>query len=295
MENSPKTLFVFIDGLGLGVKSPDVNPLYRGYCPTLQRLLDEEAIPVDACLGVPGRPQSASGQATIYTGRNVPQEIGRHEEGFPGPTIRGIVEEANLFTQFNDRGLKSTFANGYYLEAYPPEKRKRRASVTTVMTLNAFGKTRDTSDLLANRALCHDLTKTWITDLGFEGGKITPTGSAEHLMAIARDHDLTLFEFFRSDLLAHKGTDDEIHSMLCELEEFIAKVLSFAETEGHLLVFLSDHGNVEDTTSRSHSLNPVPLIARGQGAEHLRREVKSLADFLSALLGLYNSRKKETV
>ncbi len=79
----------FMDGVGLGGPDPAQNPFVTAELPFLSRLLGRAdwylqgngivssrratLIPTDANLGVEGRPQSASGQATILTGRNVPQ------------------------------------------------------------------------------------------------------------------------------------------------------------------------------------------------------------------------------
>src|SRR5207253_7838480 len=86
-------LLIFIDGIGLGADDPAVNPFAVANTPTLNALAgghrwlrdtprteSERAIfiPTDPRLGVPGRPQSASNQAVIMTGRNVPKEIGEH-------------------------------------------------------------------------------------------------------------------------------------------------------------------------------------------------------------------------
>ena len=85
-------LFLFLDGVGLGLDDPATNPFVTASIPTitgliggrkllagLPRLEGERAtfIPTDAGLGVEGLPQSATGQAAIVTGRNIPQEIGR--------------------------------------------------------------------------------------------------------------------------------------------------------------------------------------------------------------------------
>jgi 2,3-bisphosphoglycerate-independent phosphoglycerate mutase len=69
-------LLIFIDGLGIGKRDAD-NPLAQipGVAP-LAVFQDEEPDIIqngvlartDACLGVEGRPQSASGQTTILTG-----------------------------------------------------------------------------------------------------------------------------------------------------------------------------------------------------------------------------------
>src|SRR2546430_16673111 len=82
-------LLFFIDGLGIGTRGPH-NPFddLPGADP-LAVFQDEEPnilfggmlARTDACLGVEGRPQSASGQTTILTGVNAPATIGYHKQG----------------------------------------------------------------------------------------------------------------------------------------------------------------------------------------------------------------------
>ena len=52
-------------------------------------------LPLDACLGVPGTPQSATGQATLLTGRNVPAEIGYHYGPKPNPAVAAYLRSSN--------------------------------------------------------------------------------------------------------------------------------------------------------------------------------------------------------
>ena len=63
-----KILFLFIDGVGMRHAATD-NPVNPEVCPTLCRLIAEHAKPIDACLGVAGPPQSATGQATMIVNR----------------------------------------------------------------------------------------------------------------------------------------------------------------------------------------------------------------------------------
>ena len=82
-----RILFIFLDGVGLGADDPETNPLASVEMPNLQKLLGgnkllaatapfvgERAtlLALDASLGVNGLPQSATGQAVLLTGINVP-------------------------------------------------------------------------------------------------------------------------------------------------------------------------------------------------------------------------------
>ena len=93
MDGALKILFIFVDGLGIGSSDPEVNPLYDPRFPFLNNMLSQ-ARPLDACLSVAGLPQSATGQAALFTGVNAAKEMGRHIEGFP---------PAPFFNQFDAR------------------------------------------------------------------------------------------------------------------------------------------------------------------------------------------------
>ena len=256
MQSDLKILFVFIDGLGLGSNDPAVNPLADTQrFPTLGKIL-AESTPLDAQLGVPGLPQSATGQAALLTGLNAPELMGRHIEGFPPPRLKTLVQEHNIFSRLLAAGKTCTFANEYWLDdvAHIPSKRE---SVTTVATLAAFGGVRGKAELAKNRAVYHDLTREALRARSYDGPLITPEEAAEHLIGIANDHDFTLFEFFQSDHAGHSGDEQRIFQTLEKLECFFAALLPFRG----VLVVTSDHGNIEDMTVRTHTVNPVPLYA----------------------------------
>jgi len=287
---SPCTLLVFVDGLGIGSRDPAINPLYRGDSPCLTDWIEHESVAVDACLGMPGTPQSATGQAALLTGRNAAMEAGRHVAGFPTEALKILIREHNLFSQLNRLGYRSTFANGYYLEdllAIQP----RRQSVTTVATLAAFESVRDSAFLQRDEAVYQDLTRDNLRARGYTGPLTTPREAATHLMRIAAEHDFTLFEYFQTDLAAHSGSDTRQQQILHRLDEFLTGLREFARTPGCLFLLTSDHGNIEDAHSTGHSRNPVPLIALGHGAEHMKARVKSLTDFVPALLERYPKKE----
>ena len=283
-----KTLFFFVDGLGIGDESPSANPLFRGDCPTLARWLREVATPIDATLDTPGLPQSATGQTTLFTGLNGARAHGGHKEGYPGPTLREVIESRNLFDLLQERGRTCTFANAYYLDGLSPAELQRRRSVTTVMTLKALGDIRRMAELERGEAVYNDLVRRRLRERGYPCELIAPSEAAAHLTALAECHDLTLFEYFMTDLIAHKGTAADMARVLGELDECPTALEAFSKTPGCLLLITSDHGNLEDAATRAHTRNPVPFIALGHGAVWLRERVKRLEDVTPALVALYD-------
>ncbi|MCB0062872.1 MAG: hypothetical protein KDE19_12185, partial [Caldilineaceae bacterium] len=105
-----RVIFLFLDGVGLGPADPAVNPLaatdYPTLYPTLTALLNgsplvaetgfyttERAtlVPADANFDVAGRPQSATGQTAILTGKNAPALLGEHYGPRPDDRVRAIL------------------------------------------------------------------------------------------------------------------------------------------------------------------------------------------------------------
>ena len=280
-------LLVFVDGIGVPPGNLSES-IYRD-CPQLCRLLQEHCVPLDAQLGVPGTPQSATGQTAILTGRNAAAEAGGHIEGFPNAHLRDIIEEGNLFSAIVDRGMRCTFANAYVLAPGGHLPLGLR-SVTTVATLSALGSTRTREDLLAGQAVYHDITRETLAERGITGIPcIVEKAAAQHLVSIFRTVDFCLFEFFLTDHVGHRGDVAEKQRILGLLDSFLGSVLEQLDPRHELLLVVSDHGNIEDTTRRGHSSNPVPWIACGCGAGCAQREMVDLTDVTPRILQLLDS------
>jgi hypothetical protein len=231
---------------------------------------------------VTGLPQSATGQTTLFTGTNAAQAMGRHIEGFPPSHLKSLIRRENIFSKLRQHQKHCTFANSYWIDD-PHKIPLRRQSVTTVMTLDALGEVRDKNELLAGRAVNHDITRWTMHKRGYDGEMITPETAADHLLCIAEENDFTLFEYFLTDRAGHAHDHDLVYQVLETLEHFLPKVARFADQPNHLFLLSSDHGNIEDLTTLRHTSNPVPLIAHGTGTENFRT-AKSIADVTPILL-----------
>src|SRR5438876_4170554 len=105
MTDAPSVLLFFIDGLGIGSRGPgnpfdgleDAAPLAIFQNEQPITIFDGIVVATDACLGIAGRPQSASGQTTILTGVNAPAAVGYHKQGFPNAALLEILREHSIF------------------------------------------------------------------------------------------------------------------------------------------------------------------------------------------------------
>lgn len=270
-----RILFLFVDGMGLRAPAPD-NPVDEGNCPVLCGLIRDHGVPLDACLGVEGLPQSATGQAALFTGTNVPLALGRHVSGFPGPQVRAFVERDNLFLALSGRGVRCKFANGYFGLTVEEISRRRLRSVTTVMALTAPETISTHEDLLAGRAVSEDLTRTNLRSRGFAGPPIEPEDAALHLAGLLAGHGLVLFEFFQTDRMGHGRDVAKAAAVLRSYDRFLVRLLARLEGTRTLLVLTSDHGNIEEMSSPAHTRNPVPLVALGPGEADFRAGLRDL-------------------
>ena len=278
-----KILFLFIDGVGLRPPAAD-NPVNPEVCPALCRLIERHSTPIDACLSVDGLPQSATGQATMFTGLNAPFLMGRHCEGFPGPALRRKIEESNLFLSLKARGLRVRFADAFLVDSPDELAARRFKSVTTVMALTTPEVISTAYDLMDDQAVMQDLTRETIQDRYPEIPMITPEDAAAHLFGIARVNDFTLYEFFQTDVAGHSMDYGRACAVLRLYDRFLAALVRFTRAAGITVLLTADHGNIEEMNERGHTRNPVPFIAYGPREEEIRAHVKSLVDVTPAIL-----------
>jgi len=281
-------LLIFVDGLGVphGTARGDLDATPLAAAPSLCRLIRRHGRSIDACLNVSGLPQSATGQTALLTGVNAPSLLGEHRQGFPGRDLRRIIAGFNLFVRLAARGCSSTFANAY-VRFRGSDVPVPLRSVTTVAALSAFGDTRGVDDLIAGRAVYHDLTRETLRAQGrTDIPAISEQEAARHLLDIARAYRFTLFEYFLTDIAGHRGDLDVQQSVLRSLDRFLAEVVRGLRRRRELFLLTSDHGNIEEPGARRHTHNPVPFVAVGCGARRVREPVRSIVDVTPAVVAL---------
>ena len=287
-------LLIFIDGLGIGTRGAH-NPLsllgdaarplavFEGEEPELPH--GGVLVRTDACLGVGGRPQSASGQTTILTGVNVPARLGYHKQGFPNEDMRAILREHPIFLQLARAGVAPvTFANAYTPNFFA--QRPRWVSATTVAVESAGLGFHTVDDLRDGRAVYHDFTNALLIAAGEDVAPRTPEEAAAVLARVAAAHRFTLYEYFLTDRAGHEQDMEGALTILSGLARLVRGVVERVDLARTTVILTSDHGNVEDLSSRNHTLNFVPKLAWGAGRGHVARRVRTLADITPAIVEL---------
>ena len=283
-----RVLLFFIDGIGVGSDDPDRNPLAGDEFAPLR--LTESRTPmarvgppamawgVDASLGVPGLPQSATGQTAILTGVNAPEVMGHHMSGFPGPTLRKVLFEHSLLKQVRERGKSATFLNAFRPEYFTMTHAQRRLSATSLATLASGARFRSWEDLLEGRAVAHDLTHWKVRERGYDLPLRAPEEAGAIIAAEAMKNDFSLFEYFETDRAGHARDRERAIHCLGDLTRALETVLENVDLDLLTVLVVSDHGNLEDLTVGTHTLNPAFFAAWGKNDEPAAVAPRRLTD-----------------
>lgn len=292
-ERKKSVLFIFIDGLGIGQRDENnpfagiknVDPLAHFIGEKGDVIYDGLMIPTDACLGIEGRPQSASGQTTILTGINAPKLLGFHKQGFPNQTLRDVIRDKSIFLQLKNKNVtENVFVNAYTPQFFTETPRWK--SATTCAVEAAGLQFRKLPDLLGKKALFHDFTNQTLREKGFNVPVFSASDAAEILADITATHRFTLYEHFTTDKIGHDRDYARAETHLPLLAKFISETLKRVDLEKTTVILTSDHGNIENLSVRNHTLNNVPTIIWGWENKKIAERIKDLTDITPAILQL---------
>ncbi len=313
-------VFIFLDGVGVGKDDPIINPWTSVISNSIIPWENHPASypgayskPLDACLGVEGLPQSATGTTALLTGINAPQSIGQHKSGFPSGSLQKIILEHSIHKLAAESGIVSTFANAYNKAYF--ERPLNRQSVTTHAVRAAGIPFRMMDEYLNGCAVFHDLTGEMIREQG-NGDKlsvpsrliakrrkkqgyndtfshiiktkdlpiINPVEAGKRIAGISKEFDLVLFEYVKTDLAGHAQDLGWAKNIVKEVMDFLYSILENVDREKTTLVIGSDHGNSEDLSVKSHTKNLSACVSVGPLAESILSGCNSIADITPAIL-----------
>jgi 2,3-bisphosphoglycerate-independent phosphoglycerate mutase len=292
---------IFIDGLGLGCEDPAINPLITAEMPFMSKILlggvlsaqrIKEGLynsnvvikPTDASLKVNGLPQSATGQTTLFTGINAAAAAGRHISGFPTRGLRDLLNKASIFKVIHHGGGKAVFANTFTKEYFETvERGKWRHSVTTTAALAGGCRLFMPPDLINKESIYQDITNEQLRERGYDVSLLEPEEAAVTLVRQATKNDFTLFEYFQTDHCGHHQDFSLALTLLNRLDRFLGTLSNGLVDNNLTLLVVSDHGNIEDLSVKTHTLNPVPTIVMGNDLSEFK-DIRSLLDIYPAIL-----------
>lgn len=276
-----RILFLFLDGIGLGAEDVATNPFASARMPVLASLLgggrlvaacapfqglQADLLKLDAGLGVAGLPQSATGQAVLLTGQNIPAQVGYHYGPKPNPEIARFLEDGGLFGRVARAGKRAALLN-----AYPPayfdgiSSGRRLYSAIPLAVSNASLPFFTDADLLAGQAISADFTAAgWRERLRRpDMPLLTPAQAGRRLADLAQRFDFSFFEYWMSDYAGHQQNMPAALALLEQFDEVLGELLAGWNMNKDLILLTSDHGNLEDLSTRRHTLNSVPLLLIG--------------------------------
>ncbi|HEX9596925.1 MAG TPA: hypothetical protein VF982_08615 [Anaerolineales bacterium] len=300
-------LFLFMDGIGLSDENSETNPFATVHMPNMQALLGDKRmvkgwapleteratlLELDASMGVDGLPQSATGQAALVTGKNVPQLVGEHYGPKPNKAVAEIVRQDNLFIQLTQRGYRACLLNAYpqrYFDGISSGHRLYSAIPLAVTSAGIALKTAE--DLTGGEGFSVDFTgQGWREQLGYKDSPLMEAPAAgRRLAAVTAKYDLAFFDFWVSDFVGHHQDMKGAVRLMESFDAVFGGLLAAWDDDKGLILITSDHGNMEDLSTRHHTLNPVPALVIG--AKGLREKfckyLKDLADVAPAILRFY--------
>jgi hypothetical protein len=310
----PRVIFIFIDGVGIGHADAG-NPFFKAeslFLPFWQGAMTlPDGTPlaaIDATLNIPGPPQSASGQTALFCGVGAGEIANRHHNGYPDMLLRKIILENNLLLRLKKRKVDARFLNAYpvlhdfftakhiqinaeghfwFSETFPT-RFKRTISVTSCMVLASGDIPFTEKDILAKKALYQDYSNRQLNEKGLSLPEFSPEQAADILNKASQRFDFVLYEYFQTDIYAHRRPFADCVALIRNLDNLIGSLLTRLDKKQDTLILTSDHGNLEDFHLRGHSRNPVPLLAWGKHGEFLRTKIKSISDITRAILELYS-------
>ena len=299
-----RILFMFLDGVGLGSDNPIVNPLAEADMPNLSALLGGQkmmalAAPyegpratlraIDANLGVDGLAQSATGQAVLLTGVNIPAQLGYHYGPKPNPAVAAFLETGGIFGDLARSGKRAALLNAYPDGYFRGIDSGRRLYSSIPLAVTKAGLPLMTiPDLIAGRAISADFTGEGLRARLSQSDDIpalTPAQAGAHLAGLSKDYDFSFFEYWLSDYAGHAQDLDNAVLLLDQADLVLGGLLEAWDDDEGLILITADHGNLEDISTRKHTFNPVPLLLIGnEKTRRLFDDVTDLAGVAPAVL-----------
>ncbi len=289
-------LFIFIDGIGVG-ENHSLNPLAdkelksfsfftgkNGFHRECEEVIGDTKLfkTIDANLGVKGLPQSGTGQVTLFSGINASEMIGKHFGPYPYSSTKPLLVKNSLFKKVIELGKEPHFLNAYPDIFFKKSEIRDRWTSTTLMVRSAGIRLNKIEDIKEGKAITAEIIQNaWRDMLGLDVPEIKPVEASKRALNALRNYDLVLYEYYLTDKAGHEMNREKADIVLRRLDEFLMGIIKKIKPSD-TLVITSDHGNLEDLTTKTHTRNPVPLFVKGNTEPF--KNVKSITDVTPAIL-----------
>lgn len=282
-------IFVFIDGFGIAPKEQSFNPVkefgkeifsalsfatkelpYRGIL-----------VPTDPLLHTPGLPQSATGQTALLTGIDAVRFEGRHIPALPTTKLRKIIAEYSIFKRLRDKGSLATFANGFTDHFF--EGKRRFHSTSTLSYFASQLPFRSLNDVRSGQSLFMDINNRLARKMGIAVPLFSYEESADALIHLASRYDFIFYEYFLTDKAGHSLKKGLVRRSIEHIERLLIQLLRKVDLSTTQIVVSSDHGNVENISTHTHTRNFVPTMLWGPQSEFVYKDIHDLVDVHRAM------------
>lgn len=258
-------IWLALDGVGHPLDAPP-GSVWEQDLPALRPLIDA-GLALDATLGVPGLPQSGTGQSCWLTSQDAVRLMGKGSAGehfgpHPGPTLQALLRESTLPVRLTRAGLRAALLNFYPPSYFAAHAKRPRYGCFPFSFLAA--------ELPLNPPQLPSISPTLSLGYVAPWAATQPLGElsrmGEGIARAAQQHDLLVLDLWLSDLLGHQGRPDapsELNTAgrlyMRHLDALVAGILS----AGGRVVISSDHGNFENLGIKAHTTARVPFAGSG--------------------------------
>jgi hypothetical protein len=299
---------VFVDGIGIGENSKEKNPFFSYPFQLFSQFFKEPPykdnvplyhqngalFPVDASLGVPGFPQSGTGQLSIFGGFDAINAFGGHFGPYAPVSVVSKIYESNLFLDSVKNGYSFKFLNAYPRPFYTYlNKKPKRLNVTAHCMISAGIKFNTSRQVYDKQALTAEITNyRWRQKLGSKLPEITPEEASKIFLRNLKKSDLSVFEYYLTDYAGHRRYDGKIEEICEILDRFLLNTLKNFDIENDTFLLCSDHGNFEDISIKTHTLNPTIFIAYGKYAKESQENITNLSEITPFIFDILKKNEK---
>jgi hypothetical protein len=146
--------------------------------------------------------------------------------------------------------------------------------------------------MVAQQALSANFTgQGWRTELGYPDVPLyTPQEAGAQFWRLAQPVRFAFFEHWLTDFLGHYRDLGGAIENFERIDGFLAGLLDVMDWQQTLLIVASDHGNVEDCSTRKHTENKALTILVGSRAAAYAQRVHRLDNFADIVVDFLDEK-----
>ncbi len=91
-----------------------------------------------------------------------------------------------------------------------------------------------------------------------------PHQAGRKLAVLAKEYDFSLFEYWASDYAGHKQQMETAIELMETFDGVLGGLMEEMKDDELLILITSDHGNMEDLSTRKHTSANVPALIIGE-------------------------------